>query len=370
MKKTLRIIALLLIVAISTGILGGCGNSTGKGATEGNSKGNVKAEDNKLTIGMAGVDIKTACIILAKELGYYEDEGVDVQFEKITSLPDALTAVSMDKLDVLPFGIIPTCSFVSQGTDVVIIGGTITEGSEAITLPENKDKYNSLDSFKDKTVACFRMETGHMVMKGLLMDAGYDLGKDVNFVYMDSQASILEAVLKGEADIGFVNSGYGYIAQTSGAVIAFQVADFKGDFPCCRQTIARNTLKNKQDTLVNYMVANLRGYQTYLNDKETAIKALAAYSGQDEKYVKSVMYGSDGEYENAMKISLNPNKKAVVDFYNTMKQIGDIDSNTKYDISSYVETSIYEKALAVMTEREPDNGLWKILKDELNETSN
>ena len=37
---------------------------------------------------MIGKDIKTACIIIAEELGYFDEAGIDVQFEKINSLPD------------------------------------------------------------------------------------------------------------------------------------------------------------------------------------------------------------------------------------------------------------------------------------------
>ena len=92
-----------------------------------------------------GKDIKTACIIMAKELGYFEDENLDVQFEKVNSLPDGLTAVSMDKLDILPYGVIPSCSFISQGTDVVIFGGTISEGSEGVTAKD--EKYTELSQF-------------------------------------------------------------------------------------------------------------------------------------------------------------------------------------------------------------------------------
>lgn len=57
------------------------------------------AERVSLKVAMIGKDIKTVCVIAAKELGYYEDENLDVSFETVNSLPDGLTAVSMGKLD-------------------------------------------------------------------------------------------------------------------------------------------------------------------------------------------------------------------------------------------------------------------------------
>lgn len=43
---------------------------------------NAETVVETLKIGMLGLDIKTACIILAQQLGFFEEEGVNVEFEK------------------------------------------------------------------------------------------------------------------------------------------------------------------------------------------------------------------------------------------------------------------------------------------------
>ncbi|AMP20351.1 hypothetical protein AZF37_03455 [endosymbiont 'TC1' of Trimyema compressum] len=96
-------------------------------------------EVETLKVGMAGKDIKTACIIIAQGMGYFQEEGVNVEFETISNLSEGLTAVDMGKLDILPFGVIPSATFISQGSDVVIFGGTISEGSELVVKLEHKD---------------------------------------------------------------------------------------------------------------------------------------------------------------------------------------------------------------------------------------
>lgn len=346
MKKKLFAIIMCFVLAFSL-----CAGLTSCGEEE------EPAERVTLKVGMLGKDIKTACVIMAKELGYFEDENLDVQFETVNSLPDGLTAVSMDKLDILPYGVIPSCSYISQGTDVVIFGGTISEGSEGITAEE--ESYTELSQFEGKTIACFRMETGHMVLKGLLREAGVN----AEFIYMDSQQSIVEAVNKGETDIGIVNSGYGYVAEQGGAHVAFQVGDFQSDFPCCRQTASRTAVTDKREALVRYMKAVLRAYDTYVNDRETTISTLAAYSGQDEAYVEAVMYGTD-DYDNAMIVSLDPNKKKVAEFYEVMKANGDIDADTQYDINDYIDISIYEDALNALIDEGTNAELYQKLMDE------
>ena len=363
-----RLICLLLVAALALGLTA-CGETDTK-QTESTEKtentagtGQEFDEAHTLKLGMAGKDIKTACIIVAQELGLFAEEGVQVEFETISNLADGLTAVDTGKLDMLPFGVIPTATFVSQGVDVVIVGGTISEGSEAITLPENADAYQSPGDFKGKKIGCYRMETGHMVLKGMLREAGLDLEKDVEFVLLDSSASICEAVKKGEVDVGFVNSGYGEIAKQNDLAVSFYVGDWQPDFPCCRQTVSRKTLDEKRDALVSFMVACLRAYEIYQNDHETTIAALCSYSGQSEEYVEAVMY------HGAMKISLDPNTDKVDAFYQVMKANGDIDPNTPYELRDHVDASIYYDALQVLLEREPDNAIMQQLLAEYAENN-
>ena len=303
-------------------------------------------EPAPLKVGMLGKDIKTACIIIAKELGYYAEEGVDVEFETVADLATGITAVSEGSLDVLPYGAIPTCSFVSQGAEVAVFGGTISEGSECLTLPENADAYKTAEDFRGKKIGCFRMETGHMIMKGYLRENGLDINSDCEFIYLDSQASIAEAVAKGEVDLGFVNSGYGFVARNNGTAVAFHVGDFVADFPCCRQSTSVADLNDpaKREALVRFEMAALRGYLLIQTDKDAAIEALANYSGQEPAYVENVIYGTD-DYSAAMVISLDPNKNKVCEFYELMKANGDIDADTPYTMEDHVDTGIYEEAL-------------------------
>lgn len=366
-KQLLSAITASLLAVAMVGCSTATENAESATQTQALSEAQTSAADTntdlpELKVGMAGKDIKTACIIIAQQLGYYEEEGVSVTFETIANLSEGLTAVDMGKLDILPFGVIPTATFVSQGSDVVVIGGTISEGSEIVVLPENEGTIETLEDFRGKRIGCYRMETGHMVMKGLLREAGFDLENDVEFVLLDSQQTIIEAVRKGEVDMGFLNSGQGYVAEQSGLVVEKQVGEFEANFPCCRQTTSREVLNTRRADLVNFQIANLRAYDVYMNDPETAIKALVEYSGQSEEYVRAVMYGLEGEYDNAMIISLDPNTNKVEEFYEVMEANGDITEGA--DMSAQIDATVYYDALSAMMEREPDNAVYQQLMDE------
>ena len=69
-----------------------------------------------------------------------------MEFVQIQNLNDGITAVSQEKLDVLPMGIIPSVTYIANGADLVIYGGTISEGSEAACLPENQEKFSDMNN--------------------------------------------------------------------------------------------------------------------------------------------------------------------------------------------------------------------------------
>lgn len=319
-------------------------------------------EGDGLTVGNTGNSIKASMVVLAAEMGYYEEEGLSVDFESISSLNDGLTAIDTGKIDVLPMGIIPTVTFASQGSDFVIFGGTISEGSQAVVTEEKKDSIKELKDYQGKTIACMRPETGHMIMESLIREAGADMDT-VEFVEMDSFQSVIEAVSKGAADVGFVNSGFGQIAEQQGLVVAMNVGEYAPDAVCCRQTTSRRVIGEKRDALVKFQTANLRAMKLLRDDKETAIQKLMDFSGQSEEYVDYCLYSG------VMKISMDPAKDRVQEFYEVMDSNGDIPEGSKWDLDENVDVTIYQEALEGLMEREPEEALWQELFERFEESN-
>lgn len=180
----------------------------------------------------------------------------------------------------------------------------------------------------------------------------------MELIVLDSFASIAEAVSKGELDLGFVNSGYSYTAEKMGLAVAFDVADYVSNTVCCRQTASRDTVENKRDGLVAFQVANLRAYDIYLNDKETTIKTLMDYSGQDRDYVEELMYNG------VMVPTMDPCLHKIVELYEVMKDNGDIEADTQYSIADKVDITIYKDAVEEVISRNTDSELYKKLLEE------
>lgn len=322
----------------------------------------AQGAENSLVVGNMGNSIKAGMVVLASEMGYYQEEGLEVSFENIADLNDGLTAIDLGKIDILPMGIIPTVTFISQGSDFVIYGGTIAEGSQAVVTEENKDSIKEMGDFAGKTIACVRPETGHMIAEKLIRDTGADMDT-VNFVEMDGFQSVIEAVRKGTADVGFVNSGFGQVAEQQGLVVAMNLGDVAKDAVCCRQTTSKRVINEKRDALVKFQIANLRAMELAAKDRETTIQTLMDFSGQSEEYVDYCIYSG------VMKISMDPAKDRVQDFYQVMEENGDIPKDSQWNIEKAVDSSIFEEALDIMLKREPEEALWQDMKKEFEENN-
>lgn len=370
-RRTFVKIAGATAVVAGTAAMVGCSSSEDSDtaddtATEPESKydNTINPETEDLNVVVLGKDIKIACIIVAKQNGYYEEEGLNVSWQTVSGgFPEAMPALSQGTADVLPFGSIPSCTYIGQGDDLVIFGGTVANGSECITLKENKDNYKTAEDFRGKKIGCFRMETGHMVTKSWLRENGIVDGEDVEFVLLESSTAELAAVENGEIDMAFVNSGYGYIAEQGGkAAVAFRPNELIGtEFPCCRQTTNRTAFEDKRSALIKFEIANLRAYADIQNDHDGTIAALVEYSGQEEAYVENVIYGTDA-YTAAMEFEMDPYTDAVKEFYGNMVDNGDIEDTDKSIIDEHIDSTIYKAALDEMLARGENVDIYKKLE--------
>ncbi|MBO4352256.1 MAG: ABC transporter substrate-binding protein [Eggerthellaceae bacterium] len=324
----------------------------------------INDEMEELNTVLLGKDAKIACIIVASQRGYYEDEKLTVNTQVVSGgFPEAMPMLSDGTVDVLPFGSIPTCTDVGQGDDLVIFGGTVTNGSEALVPAANKDDYKSAEDFKGKKIACFRMETGHMVTKSWLRQQGLKIGDkpedvdngdaDVAFILLESMAAEAAAVENGEVDMCFVNSGQGYnfAYKNENLAVAFQPQELLGhDFPCCRQSTNRAAFEEKKSALTKFEIANVRAMYDIANDKEGVIEDIMAYSGQPEDFCEAITYGLD-DYVAAMQFEMDPRTNDVYSFYGDMVDNGDIQDTNKDLILEHMDSTIYKTAVQTLIDR-------------------
>lgn len=369
-EKMKRITSLLLACALLL-LLAACGGapSAGTPEPENNASDGAPPESQSqeeipsLEVGLLGTSIKPVGVLVAQAKGYFEEEGVQVNFQKVSSMNDAYLAVSTGDLDVYLFSSTAAATFISQGTTTLrVFGGTAGEGSEIMAA---KDRGLTIDSAGDLvglTIACQMPETGQMVLKDYLLRNGYTIGEpgsdaDVKFVYINDGNTAVEGCLKGEYDLCITNSSLGYYADQFGVDVVATVSNFVETYPCCRQTCNQTTYESNFDALVRFETAALRGYAFCQENQEETLDILEEYSGEDRDFLRGQIYGTES-YTPAMRLSLDPDKDACVQFYQAMENIGGIEDTVDVDWNEYVVTDVYSTALNDLARREPDNALW------------
>ena len=379
MKKLVSII--ILVCMLSALALTGCGSAQAPAADSqpadtaapvetAAAAAETPKEPVTLKVGLLGKSVKPVGVLVADAMGYFYEEGVKVEFEKVSSMNDAYMAVSTGDLDVYLFSSTAAATFISQGTTTLrVFGGTAAEGSEIIAA-KGTPHITGVDDLLGKTIACQMPETGQMVLKNYLLEQGYTIGApgesaDVTFVYVNDGNTAVEGCTKGEYDYCITNSCLGYYAESFGAELVGSVKQFVETYPCCRQTCSQEAYENKFDALVAFETATLRGYRYYIENEEATLDILEAYAGEDREFLKAQVYGTD-TYTPVMRLSLDPDKIACVKFYEAMANLGEITDTVEVDWNDYVVTDVYGTALKTLAERESDVALWQELTEYFN----
>lgn len=338
MKHIQKIISLLLTGVLLTGTLAGCSGA------------NEKEEEGKLKFGVSPGTMRTATVLLAQHLGYYEEEGVEVEFVEVADATAALTSISTNKgeIDIWGTGIVPDFNFIANGSDLVIFSGTAAEGGAIISKPADVEKYKDFNNYKGITIATVRADSAWVVSRSYLQKQGIDVDQEITVMEVDSQVNVAEAVNKGEAQVGFLPAEFA--RQYSDTVeVVYEVGELEPMYVCCRQVTSRKVLSDKKDELIAFTRANIRALEYYENEanRDAIVKYLAEYSGQTEEFVYSYLY------ENRTIMTIDPNKQGVIDYYNSLVDAGYFSGDI--DIADHVSTEIYDEALAQLIKENPNN---------------
>ena len=375
MKK--RALTLLLTAALSAGLLAGCGSSSDSSTAASDSQANAEttdsesedtaeaadtASDSKGSLRVLGWNSMVGHIdsALAYAAGYYADEGLDVEMTYNNSNPDNIQALLQDKADLVSAGATAVLNYIDQGSDIVIIGGQMSEGASLYALPDRASEFTELneETLAGKKVGVTRLNTGDIAFRKMLKDRGVDVSK-IEFVELDSQATVVEAVKKGEVDLGIAFLTYRQSAEAQGLVPVSYLdgEDEWAGFICCRMFTTREKLEANRDAYVAALKANIRAYELMQTNEDETIKYALQELETDEDTIRSQVY----EYGH-IGFSPNPDVKDTDQFFQAMVDIGYSEGNV--DMKDYIDPTVFEDALNELLQEDPDNEVYLQLQAE------
>ena len=293
---------------------------------------------------------------VAKEKGFFQQEGLDVELSRFTNSGEGLTAIKTGKLDAGSFGTSAPLAFIDKGADFTIFGGQMGEGHGLIARPEKAEQFKNLKNYKGATIGAVRLATGDVVFRAALQSAGLDLKKDLTIKEFDSPAAVLEAVKKGGVDAGLVWIPYTTLAEKQGLKVVKYSGDIIKGHTCCRQVALTATLKGRQADFEHFLTALLKAYRYYQTDRNGTVDAVAKYVQIDKADLLKDIYGGH------LLVSPDPHRKSVLQFWEFMKKAEYITSTGAID--NHINTRLYANALTTLEQREPNEKLWKNLEKE------
>lgn len=401
---------LLAGVLLAAGTLAGCGvqgsiASSESGANSGSvenvstaassnaNASNVGGSETKalvpLNVSYPAGNIRVTIDILALKKGYFEAEGLTVNPVAVGG-NDALTAINEGNgaLDILTAGFVADVQAIGAGYDLAFVAGTAVEGGAVISKKGNAEKFKgdgtllNLEAVTEAKLGFARNEAAWIVTRQYLLDNG--VSADVieavenestgHISYYADQTATAQAVQKGEVELGFLPMEFALLyADAYDLEVVAAAGDLSPDYVCCREVTSKSCLTEKYDSFVAYETARIRAFEYYKQGetdesiKKDVVKTVAEYSGKEEDYVETYLYGG------VTKFAVDPNTAGIQKYVKAAYNSGVFSGNAvdfgSYDITQNIDVSAYQQALRQLIEANPDNAFYKDLQKQFDEAN-
>ena len=354
MKKTVLILSLVLAMVF---FISGCSKNTDVNKTK-PVDNKVKLEQTTFTLGHLNSTAHLLGFVAAEE-GFFKDEGLNVTLTQFSSAAELVTGLESGKLDAAFIGSVPVITFQSNGHDLTIFGGAMTNGHGYVIktkyVPTNFNE-GDITVLKGRNVASVKNSVQDLELQVLLKNANIEIGKGpdkVNIVYFASQKDAFNAFAGDEIDAASVYSPYASIAKNAGNTVVYYCSDvdiFKNQ-PCCRQVALTSALAAKPNTYAAFERALIRAYKFSQENKSKTVDDVAKYITIDKKDIEYEVYGGHSVS------NPDPDKKATSALKDSVVKFG-YTQGKDYDINKLYNTSIYKTALDQLIAKNPADKIY------------
>jgi NitT/TauT family transport system substrate-binding protein len=310
--------------------------------------------------------VRPALVIVAESLGYYEAEGVDVEFVYIDGGGTAWTSIEAGNLDVYPYAVCTPLSVISQNGNFVIFAGTATEGSSVVVSDKAGDvdfsDYRNWAGKKIGVEVIAESETLPLIREDLRAIGVLD---QVEFVVIDDAQARLEALRKGAIDAATLTEERVAIAKELGLKEAFPIGEKYPDYVCCRQTTSFKSLKEKRDSYVKYLKAQIRAYRDYKINTEIVVRSLAEFLKVEPEFVRNYIAtpkdkASKSSFVNFKnQVNPDPSFNKVEQLYKGLLAEKVLIEEEGVNLKDHFNISVFKEALDELVKEYPDDEVYK-----------
>ena len=232
-----------------------------------------------------------APFFLGKERGYFEAEGIDLQFQEGRGSAATIQAAAAGSVDVGYADVGVMMRAVARGTPVKSIGVLLQQTPAAVISPVDRNIKTPQDLI-GKTIAITPGDALTPIFPLFLSKVGL---KENQFKTVSGDAQTkMNAVVGKQADalLGFVTEqGARMPALVNQPVNIMRFSDAGLTLVSLGMVVRNETIKNKSDVLKRYMRAATRSVEEAMKDPDAAIAAMmkaAPQAGQPDAQLTSL----------------------------------------------------------------------------------
>lgn len=225
---------------------------------------------------------------IAQELGYFEEEGLDVQFESAAGSSAAIQQLIAGNADAALPSPAAYLNAVAQGHDLRWVFSY--EYANVFTLVTPADSgINDITDLRGKSVGVSELSGGEVpLVRAVLREAGLEEGADVQLVPVgEGSALTVQALESGQVD-AYSSSLFDVAAiEAAGIEMKVILPEEAQNYPANGVVITTETLEAKRDQLTRFLRALAKGivYAEANEDKAREMAAaVAPEQFEDEAY--------------------------------------------------------------------------------------
>ncbi|MDQ7904615.1 ABC transporter substrate-binding protein [Phytohabitans sp. ZYX-F-186] len=231
-----------------------------------------------------------AVFTLAKEYGFYDEVGVEVELVEYPRTSDALKGALRREVDAATCPGVCILNEAMAGHDPVNVMNMEDEnvfgmiGARHIKTPAD---------LKGTTIGTFGLgDQNQVVISRALTKLGLDPKSDVEFKtdYPD-RAALLAAVDAGEVSAICFTVPTPLMARRMGLPILLDFRDHPEPYQCGAVVTSRRYADENPETLVRFLAGSMKGAKLFQEDIEAALPHLAACSKLDDEGVLREVHG-------------------------------------------------------------------------------
>jgi NitT/TauT family transport system substrate-binding protein len=245
------------------------------------------ASRTKLTVSYSNVIADSMPLWTAKEGGYFDQNGLDVDLQYIAS-SNAFAALLAGQVQANAGGGSEVVSGVSNGADVVVVANLVPVYPYFM---EAQASVKSAQDLKGKNVAITNPgATFDIASRVVLQRNGVDPDHDVNFIKTGSVQNVESALLSGQVEAGLAQVPDTLSVEAGGLHPLFDLASLS--LPAAGTVVAvqRSSISGQRDMVQKLVDSIVQGAARNKQDRAFAISVLKKYLKNDDDTAMGATY--------------------------------------------------------------------------------